>query len=80
MSKIFRGSVHGRTIELDGDFGVPEGAEVEVQVRVISKPSRKPGEGFLRTEEALADDPYWDGIMEEINQERKRDSRKELPE
>ena len=75
MSKIRRGLVHGRTIELDGDLGVPEGAEVEVQVRVISKPPRKPGEGFLRTEGMLDGDTEWDAIMEEIYQDRKRDRR-----
>jgi hypothetical protein len=80
MTKTIRGKVHGKTIELDEDPGVAEGQEVEVQVRVISKTPRKPGEGFLRTEGVLADDPYWDDIMEEIYQERKRDSRKELPE
>jgi hypothetical protein len=67
--------IHGKTIELDEDPGVAEGQEVEVQVRVISKANRKPGDGFLRTEGALADDTEWDGIMEEIYQARKRDRR-----
>jgi hypothetical protein len=34
-----------------------------------------PGEGFLRTEGALADDPEWDSIMEEIHQARKVERR-----
>ena len=80
MSKTIHGKVHGRTIELDEDLGIADGQEVEVQVKVIPKTSRRPGEGFLRTEGALADDPYWDAIMEEIYQERKRDTRQELPE
>jgi hypothetical protein len=33
---------------------------------------------MLRTEGALADDPYWDAIMEEIYRERKKDTRKEI--
>jgi hypothetical protein len=78
MTKTLHGRIHGRTIELDEDPGVAEGQEVEVQVRVLPKTGRKPGEGFLRTEGALADDPYWDAIMEEIYQERKRDTRKEF--
>jgi len=53
-------------------LGVAEGQEVEVQVKVITKVARTPGEGFLRTEGALADDTEWDSIMEEIHQERKR--------
>jgi hypothetical protein len=50
MTKTIHGKVHGRMIELDEDLGVAEGQEVEVQVRVISKIARTPGEGFLRTE------------------------------
>ncbi len=79
MTKIMHGKVHGRTIELDEDPGVAEGQEVEVQVRVLPKTGPKPGEGFLRTEGALADDTEWDAIMEEIYQARKRDRRPQLP-
>jgi hypothetical protein len=64
-------TIHGKTIELDEDLGVADGQGVEVQVRVIPKTARKPGEGFLRTEGALADDTEWDAIMEEIHRERK---------
>jgi hypothetical protein len=71
MTKTIHGKVHGRTIELDEDLGVPEGQEVEIQVRVISKVARAPGEGFLRTEGALAGDTEWDSIMEQIHRERK---------
>jgi hypothetical protein len=42
------------------------------QSRRLSRNST--GEGLLRTEGALADDPHWDKIMEEIYQERKRAS------
>jgi hypothetical protein len=79
MTKILHGKVHGRTIELDEDPGVADGQEVEVQVKVIPKTRRKPGEGFLRTEGALADDDEWDGIMEEIHQARKLDRRPQIP-
>jgi hypothetical protein len=67
--------MHGRTIELDEGLGMPDGEEVEVQVRVIPKTARRSGEGFLRTEGALADDTEWDAIMEEIYQSRKRERR-----
>ena len=79
MTRTMHGKVHGRTIELDEDPGIAEGQEVEVQVRVLSKTDRKPGEGFLRTEGALADDTEWDAIMEEIHQARKRDPRSQTP-
>jgi hypothetical protein len=71
MTKTMHGIVHGRSIELDEDLGVADGQEVEVQVRVIPKTSRKPGEGFLRTEGALADDTEWDTIMQQVHQARK---------
>jgi hypothetical protein len=64
MTRTTHGKVHGRTIELDEDLGVAEGQEVEVQVKVIPRVTRTPGEGFLRTEGALADDPEWDSIMD----------------
>ena len=79
MTRTMHGKIHGRTIELDEDPGVAEGQEVEVQVRVLPKTGRKPGEGFLRTEGALADDTEWDAIMEEIYQDRKRDRRPQIP-
>jgi len=81
MTKIIHGVVHGKTIALEEDLGLAEGQVVELTIRTVVPPaSCQPGEGFLRTEGALADDPYWDAIMEEIYRERKMDSRKELPE
>jgi hypothetical protein len=80
MTKIIHGVVHGKTIALEEDLGLAEGQAVELTIRTVEPPtSRQPGEGFLRTEGALADDPEWDGIMAEIYEERKRDSRKESP-
>jgi hypothetical protein len=79
MTKTLHGKVHGKIIELDEDLGVAEGQEVEVQVKVILKSARKPGEGFLRTEGALADDEEWDAIMEEIHKARKVERRPQIP-
>ncbi len=59
MTKTMHGIVHGRTIELDEDPGVAEGQEVEVQVKVMP-PTRKWGDGILRTAGALADDTKWE--------------------
>ena len=74
MTKVTHGKVHGRTIELAEDLGLAEGQEVEVSVRTVpTSPTRKPGEGLLRTEGALADDPHWDAIMDEVYRERKRE-------
>jgi hypothetical protein len=79
MTKTLHGKVHGRTIELDEDPGVDEGQEVEVQVRLLPKPGRVPGEGLLRTEGILADDTEWDAIMEEIHQQRRMERRPQIP-
>ena len=80
MTETLHGKVHGKTIELAEELGVPEGQEVEITVRtVVSTRATRTGEGLLLTEGALADDPYWDDIMEEVHKERKNDSRRELP-
>ena len=81
MTKVIHGNVRGKTIELAEDLGLAEGQVVEVSVRTVpTGTTRKTGEGLLRTEGALADDPHWDAIMEEIYQDRKNDTRKEIPE
>lgn len=70
--KMVQGIAHGKTIELTEDLGLAEGQQVELIVRVIPQAGRPPGEGLLRTEGALADDPYWDDIMDEIHRSRKQ--------
>ncbi len=77
MTKVIHGKVRGKTIELAEDLGLADGQEVEVQVSV-PPPARKWGDGILRTAGALADDPYWDAIMEEVYRERKNDTRREI--
>ena len=79
MTKTLHGKIHGKTIKLDEDLGVVDGQEVEVRVRLISKTTRQPGEGFVRTEGALADDEEWDGIMDEIFKARKVERRPQTP-
>ena len=65
MTKLAQGTVHGKTIELTEDLGLAEGQQVEVQVTALPE---KPqwGDGIRRTAGALADDPHWDEIMEEV--------------
>ena len=74
MIRIVHGVIRGKTIELDEDLGVAEGMQVEVQVKIVAA-VRKWGEGILRTAGALADDPDWDPIIEEIYQGRKLERR-----
>ncbi len=74
MTQTVHGKVHGNTIQLDQDLGVAGGQQVEVELKFI-EPDKKWGEGILRTAGALADDPYWDAIMDEIYQARKVERR-----
>ena len=78
-SKLARGVIHGKTIELTEDLGLAEGQEVEVQVSVVAA-GRTWGEGILRSAGILADDPEWDDIMEEIYQARKLARRPQMEE
>ena len=73
--KVLRGVFHGNVIELEDDAGISDGERVEVVVRRIVPQGRQPGEGFLRTEGALADDSEWDAIMDEIQRSRKQERR-----
>ena len=80
MVKTVRGTVHGKTIELSQELGVADGQQVELVVRTIS--DQEPwGEGLRRCAGALAEE--WreqdDRILDEIYQDRKRDSRREIP-
>jgi hypothetical protein len=77
VTKTVHGKIHGKTIEFDEDPGVAEGQEVEVQIKVLP-PARKWGEGIERTAGALADDPYWDGIMDEIHRARQTERRPQV--
>jgi hypothetical protein len=77
--KTFHGVVNGKTIELVEDPGVPAGQKVELVVTVVPENTRPWGEGLRRCAGAMADE--WteedDRILEEIYQERKRDSRRD---
>jgi hypothetical protein len=75
MMKILHGKVRGRTIEINDDLGIIDGQEVEIHLRLLPNVAEKPGEGFLRTEGALADDTEWDAIMDEIHESRKVERR-----
>jgi hypothetical protein len=81
MVRTAHGTVHGQTIQLSENLGLSEGQEVEVTVRVVS-PKKRWGEGIRRSAGGMA--PFWtdedDRILEEIYQDRKRSSHRELPE
>jgi hypothetical protein len=63
------------TIDVPPEFA---GEQVQIEVRIVPKPQPW-GEGLRRCAGALADDPEWDDVMEEIYQSRKLE-RRVLPE
>ena len=71
IKRVLRGIVQGNTIHLNDDAGIADGEEVEIVVRLHATA----GEGFQRTEGALADDAEWDDIMDEVHQARKLERR-----
>lgn len=79
--KMHAGVVHGNTIELSENPGLPDGEEVLVHV-LVSRPKRERGSGLLRCAGALADS--WterdDQILEELQRDRLQTSHRELPE
>jgi hypothetical protein len=67
MQRTLRGRISGNRIDLTESPELADGQEVEVSLRVLPPTEpRQPGEGFLRTEGALANDPFWDTIMDEV--------------
>ena len=75
IDRVLRGIVHGNTIELHDKVDLADGERVEIVLRRVLSPAGRSGEGFLRTEGALADDPEWDTIMQEVHQLRKLERR-----
>jgi hypothetical protein len=81
MTKAIHGTVQGRTIVLDEPLALPLGQEVDVIVTPVVRP-RLSGEGIRRSAGALADS--WseedDRILAEIYEDRKRATKREIPE
>jgi hypothetical protein len=79
MVRHVQGVIHGKTIELTEDPGVADGQQVEITIKTVPTP-RPWGEGLRRCAGAFAAE--WneedDRILEEIHQERKRDTRQEI--
>lgn len=77
MLEVIHGTIHGKTIYLKRDPGVGNGQEVEVALRTIL-PSKTWGDGIRSSAGALADCPEMDAVMEEIQQERKQATFREV--
>ncbi len=77
---VFKGVVHGKTIELERDPGFPDGQEVSVTVRPPAHARQKlpPGEGLRRSAGAWADDIEGLDRYLEWNREQRKRGRREL--
>jgi len=82
--KILRGTIHGRTIELEADPGIEDGRSIEVVVRSKALPGPPPGwrPGAVETAAGMMAE-HWtendDRILEEIGRDRHRPSTREVP-
>lgn len=73
-SHVHRGVIHGKTIELDDETGLPDGQHVTITVQPVKadQSSLAPGEGIRRSAGAWADDPEGlDEFLEWNRQQRK---------
>jgi hypothetical protein len=76
-STVLRGVVHGKTIELNDETGLPDGQQVKITVQPVSGTEGligrlPPGEGIRRSAGAWADDAEeLDQYLEWNRQQRK---------
>ncbi len=70
MTRTIHGTLHGRTIELEEDVGLADGAEVEVLVQP-AKRRQEWGEGIKRAAGVGADTSDFDEVFEQIAKERR---------
>jgi len=69
MSNIVEGVIRGKTIELQADPGFEEGQRISIAFNSPAHPDARI-EAILRTAGAMADDPEFDAIMEQIQRDR----------
>ncbi len=77
-----KGVVHGKTIELDRESGLPDGQAVTVIVRPIEAPAGRlaPGEGIRRSAGGWAEDADELDRYLEWNRQRRKLAGREIPE
>lgn len=76
---VLKGIVHGKTIELNHESGLPDGQEVTVSIQPLPLVQQlPPGEGIRRSAGAWGDDP--DGLDKylEWNRRQRKIGRREI--
>ena len=85
MTKVLRGVVHGKTIQLEDDPGLEDGRSVEVILQPKRLPGPPPGwkPGSAESAAGLLSSRWTeedDRILQEIYQDRKRESGRSIAE
>jgi len=75
-----RGKVHGKTIELDQDTGLPDGQQVNVTVQPVTTGDKDlpPGEGLRRAFGGWAEDAKELDEYLQWNRQQRKTSRPEI--
>jgi hypothetical protein len=79
-NKTLKGIVHGKTIELEQEVGLPDGQEVTVTVQSPPRVSQAlaPGEGLRRSAGAWSDDVTGLDKYLEWNRQQRKNGRRGL--
>lgn len=77
---VLKGVIHGKTIELEEEPGLPDGQPVSVMVQPLSEQRLPPGEGIRRSAGAWADDAEELDRFLEWNRQQRKIGRREVPE
>jgi hypothetical protein len=85
MTKVMRGVIHGKTIELASNTGLADGRQVEIILRVKELPGPPAGwrPGNAETAAGMMASSWTtddDQIMDEILKQRRDDPRREISE
>ena len=75
-----RGVIHGKTIELEQEPGLPDGQGVAVTLQPLQERRLPPGEGIRRSAGAWADDAEELDKFLEWNRHQRKLGRREIPE
>jgi len=78
-----KGTVHGRTIELETEPGLPDGQQVTVTVELVPQEKtvvENPRQALKRAAGSWSDDPEGLDRFLEWNRQQRKINRRELPE
>jgi hypothetical protein len=78
MKTVLHGVIHGKTIELLADSGLPEGQQVTVTVERVTTPAATPGDGIRESAGGWAEDAAELDKYLEWNRQQRKVSRRSI--